>query len=105
MLFVLSIVAHGVVVGGMAAEMAKTMPDASVGMTMQDGMDCDTPCSNDSGMHMACFAHCAALTGILNEPAPLPMALIAHTVLLAPADPLTSIHGPPDPHPPKLILT
>ena len=110
MLFVLSIVAHGFVVGGMATELAKTemaqtMSAASADVTMQDGMDCGTACSNDAGMHMACFAHCAALTGILTEPALLPMALAAQTVLLAPADPLTSVHGPPDPRPPKPILT
>jgi hypothetical protein len=105
MLFVLSIVAHGFVVGGMAAEMAKTMPAASAGMTMQDGMDCDTACSNDAGMHMTCFAHCAALTGILTEPAPLRLARAAQTVLLATADPLVSVHGPPEPRPPKPILT
>jgi hypothetical protein len=106
MLFLLSIVGHGYVVAGMASDTGMSMPAVSADMTMHDdGMDCgtDADCAKDMRMHMACFAHCAVLAGILTEPVSLPIVLATRTVPLSPADPLASVHGPPDPHPPKSV--
>lgn len=114
MLFVFSVVAHGFAVAGVAGEAGMTgtssdttMTMASPGTAMQDGgMACGgTDCSGDTGMHMACFAHCAALTGIVTEPVSLPMPLAGRAVPMAAVGALTSLHGPPDPHPPKPTLS
>jgi hypothetical protein len=104
MLFVLSMVAHGFVVGGMIGEAGLAMRAAAADMVMSDGgMDCCPGCSCDAGTHMACFAHCAALTGIVTEPASLQVVVLARAVPMAPADTLTSVYAPPDPYPPKPI--
>jgi len=102
MLFLLSIAGHGFVVAGMSNADGMAMAAAAADLSMPAaGVDCDMDCAKDTGMHMACAALCAGLTGILTESVWLPRVFAVGELPLAPADPLASVHGPPDPHPPK----
>jgi hypothetical protein len=50
---------------------------------------------------MACFAHCATVVGVLADWAADSVATIGHATQLPVALALKSLHGPPEPHPPK----
>jgi hypothetical protein len=107
-LFLLSAVAHHVAAAGIAAQASMDMQAASAaGMASHDDATHCPPssdCPRDMGMPMACFAQCATVLGILSEPVLIPMSVIGHRLTLPVANPLGSLHGPPDPHPPKPLV-
>src|SRR5690349_4528837 len=106
LLFLLSIAVHGFVVAGMAGDENMSLASASSDMgTPGAGKNCGMDCAKDIAMHMACSALCASLTGILSEPVSLPLSFAAEMLPVSPSVPLTSVHGPPDPYPPKSVLT
>src|SRR5215207_7135629 len=103
-LFVFSAVAHHAVAAGMSSESGMAMPAATADMASHDGMPCpsSSDCSNDMGMQaMACFTHCATVVGVLADWAAGSVATIGHATQLPVALALKSLHGPPEPHPPK----
>jgi hypothetical protein len=80
------------------------MPAATADMASHDGMPCplSSDCNNDMSMQaMACFAHCATVVGVLAEAALVPVTMVAHQLTAPVIRPLVSLHGPPEPHPPK----
>ena len=102
-LFAFSAVAHHAVAAGIGTESGMAMP-AIADMASHDGMPCplSSDCNTDMGMQaMACFAHCATVLGVLADWVAGSAATIAHPMQLPVAPPLTSLHGPPEPHPPK----
>jgi hypothetical protein len=103
-LFVFSAVAHHAVAAGMSSESGMAMSAATADLASHDGMPCpsSSDCSNDMGMQaMACFAHCATVVGVLADWAADSAATIGHATQLPAAPALKSLHGPPEPHPPK----
>ena len=105
-LFLLSTAGHGFVLAGMAYGMSMEMAAGAADMASHDDpMDCGehADCTAKK-VQMACFAHCASVTGILSEPAGLSIIGAARELTAAVARPLPSLHGPPDPHPPKSIV-
>jgi len=102
-LFVFSAVAHHAVAAGIGSGMA--MPAATADMASHDGMPCpmSSDCNSDMSMQaMACFAHCATVVGVLADWIVGSAATIAHPMQLPATEPLTSLHGPPEPHPPRI---
>jgi hypothetical protein len=103
-LLVFSSVAHHAVAAGMSSESGMAMPAATADMASHDGMPCpsSSDCSNDMGMHaMACFAHCSTVLGVLADWVAGSATTIARPMRLPATPPLTSLHRPPEPHPPK----
>jgi hypothetical protein len=103
-LFVFSAVAHHAVAAGMSTESGMAMPAATADMASHDGMPCplSSDCNNDMSMQaMACFAHCGTVVGVLADWAVGSAATTAHSMQLPVTPPLTSLHGPPEPHPPR----
>jgi hypothetical protein len=103
-LFAFSAVAHHAAAAGMSTESGMAMPAATADMTSHDDMPCrmSSDCSDDmSTLAMACFAHCATAVGILAEAALVPVRMVAHQLKAPVVRPLASLHGPPEPHPPK----
>lgn len=104
MLFTLSIVGHGFMLGGMGA---KIMTAASAEMAAQDGaMDCDKSagCDDMTGMNLACVAHCASLVAVLSDPTPLPVIAAVREVLSLALTVPAGRNSPPDPYPPKPVV-
>ena len=102
-LFVLSAGGHGLVSAGMASDAG--MAAAAADMVSHDPLDCveHADCAAKD-TRMASFAHCVSVTGILSEPAGLPIVGAIRELTAAAARPLASHHGPPDPYPPKSIV-
>jgi hypothetical protein len=103
-LFVFSAVAHHAVAAGIGTESGMAMPAATTDMASHDGMPCpsSSDCNNDMSMRaMACFAHCATVLGVLADWAAGSAVRIGHATQLPVALALKSLHGPPEPHPPK----
>jgi hypothetical protein len=110
LLFLFSSLGHGFAMAGMTsgegAGMVAAAADMMMPMASDDGSkDCSdrTDCKAH-GMDMACFAHCVSVTGILPEPAVLPMVGAIRELTAIATPPLASLHGPPDPHPPRSIV-
>jgi len=106
-LFVFSAVAHNAVAAGMSKQSGMAMPVAATDMASHDGgMPCplSSDCANDMGMQaMACFAHCATVLGVLADCGFDPAATVTHPMQLAVTPPLASLHGPPEPPPPRRL--
>ena len=106
-LFVLSAVAQHAFAAGMGAELGMVMSSEAAGMASHDGsMPCplSTDCNNDMSMQaMACFAHCATVLGVLADWVVDSLATIAHPMQASVSPPLASLHGPPEPPPPKIL--
>ena len=103
-LFVFSAVAHHAVATGMSSELGVATPAAGDNMASHDGMPCpmSSDCSDGMGMQaMACFAHCARVLGVLADWVVDSEMTIAHLVRLPVVPPLASLHGPPEPPPPR----
>lgn len=104
-LFLFSAVAHHVVATGMSTEAGMAMPVQAAGMAEADsGMPCpmSSDCSKDTSMiGMACAAHCATVLGILAEAVIISVSITGHRLDSAVAFSLASLHGPPEPPPPK----
>jgi hypothetical protein len=107
-LFVLSAIAQHVVAAGMAADGGMEMPATVSDMPLHDDTThcpMQSDCAKDMGMlTMACFAHCATVLGILSEPFAEPASIIGHKFNLSVMHPLASLHGPPEPHPPRPVI-
>ena len=107
-LFVLSAVGQHVVAAGMAVNGGMEMQAPAVGMASLDdttGCPAQSDCAKHTGMPaMACFAHCVTVLGFLPEPILLPASMVGHTLDLPVVNPLASLHGPPEPHPPKPLI-
>ena len=58
-------------------------------------------CSKDMLAHLACFTHCATVLGILAEPVIIFVSITRHRLDSAVVQMLASLHGPPEPPPPK----
>jgi hypothetical protein len=93
---------------GMAVDVGMEMQAPVVGMASPDDT---TPCpaQSDCTKHtgtpaMACFAHCITVLGFLPEPILLPVSMVGHKLDLPVVNPLASLHGPPEPHPPKPLI-
>lgn len=112
-LVMLSAVSQHAVAAGMATHAGMTTAGMTMaGMTSSQtadmAADADAPCpmssecSPDDGLRaMACFAHCATVLGVLGAPVLVPVALVARLMQVPTIRPLASLHGPPEPHPPK----
>lgn len=105
-LFMFSAVAHHVLAAQMMpADIA--MPAAMASMASPDHeMPCSKPsdCAKDMTMKaMACFAHCAMVLGVLAESVVIPVSFVARPLALPAVHELASLHGPPEPHPPKSL--
>jgi hypothetical protein len=108
LLFVLSSVGQHVVTAGMAVDGGMEMQAPAVGMASPDdttGCPTQSDCAKHTGMPaMACFAHCVTVLGFLPEPILLPASIAGHKLDLPVVNPLASLHGPPEPHPPKPLI-
>jgi hypothetical protein len=103
-LFLLSAVTQHLAAAGMVMDARMEMQAKAADMPSQDDAT-HCPASSDcSDMHMACFTHCATVLGILSEPVPVPISMIAHKLNLPAVHHLASLHGPPEPHPPKPLI-
>jgi hypothetical protein len=103
-LFMLSAVAHHVVAAGMSADAGMAMQATAADMASHDSMPCpmSSDCSKDTSMMgMACAAHCATVLGILAEAVIISAFITGHRLDSAVASSLASLHGPPEPPPPK----
>jgi hypothetical protein len=103
-LFVFSAVAHHAVAAGMSTESGMAMPAATADMASHDGMPCpmSSDCNSDMGTQaMVCFAHCATVVGVLGDWIVGSAATVAHPMQLPATAALTSLHGPPEPYPPR----
>jgi hypothetical protein len=115
MLFMLSVVSSGFMLGAMAASMSMAADSAAMtadsemsahdaDMAAQDGAgDCEknTACHHDRGMPMACFAHCASTVAVLSDAIRLPAVAVTRTLVASAVSIAASHHGPPEPYPPK----
>jgi len=105
-LFVFSAVATHAVGSGMSTDAGMAMSVAADMASHDDTMPCpfSSDCNNDMGMRaMACFAHCATVLGVLADWFVVSVATTAHPIHLAVTPPLASLHGPPEPPPPKTL--
>jgi hypothetical protein len=103
LLFAVSIVGNGFMLGDMAAKMSMA---AGIEMPAQDSsMDCDksATCDHDRGMPMACFAHCASTVAVLSDTIRLPVIALTRTVVATAVSIPAGHQGPPDPYPPKAL--
>jgi hypothetical protein len=100
-LFMISAVAHAYGTSVMAGGMV-TAPGAS-GMASHDtSMPCaPSDCSKDMLSHAACFAHCAVVVGIVAQSVTLSVSFARQRLDAPVIYALASVHGPPDPPPPK----
>jgi hypothetical protein len=91
----------------MSAEVGMAMSAAAAGMASHDdGMPCpmSSDCNSDVSMQaMACFAHCATVLGVLADWVVGLAEAIAHPMHLPVTPSLASLHGPPEPHPPRCL--
>jgi hypothetical protein len=72
----------------------------------EDRSPCPMPsdCAKDINMvGMACFANCATVLGIVADFLVIPTVAVAQPVQLPAGRALLSLHGPPEPHPPKRL--
>jgi hypothetical protein len=105
-LFVFSAVAHHAVAAGMSTERGMALPAAVADMASHDDdMPCplSSDCNNMSMQAMACFAHCATVLGVLADWVVGSTVTIAHPMQLPVTPPLASLHGPPEPYPPRRL--
>lgn len=104
-LFVFSAVAGHAAAAGVSAASEMAMPAATGDMASHDdGMPChpSSDCSDRMNMQaMACFAHCATVLGVLADWVVDTEVTIAHPVQVPVAPALASLHGPPEPRPPR----
>jgi hypothetical protein len=95
-------VTSSMVSSGMAADAGMTMAVLTPDMASHNAGDCPpSDCSTQSDKPMACFAYCAVVFGILSAPTLVPISAIGSELTASGAHPLTNLHGPPEPHPPK----
>jgi hypothetical protein len=106
--FVLSAVGQHVVAAGMAVDGDMEMQAPAMGMASPDDTThcpAQSDCAKHTGMPaMACFAHCVTMPGFLSEPILPPASIAGHKLDLPVVNPLASLHGPPEPHPPKSLI-
>jgi hypothetical protein len=103
-LFVLSAVAHHAAAAGMGMELGMAMPAATGDMASHDdSMPChpSSDCDRMNMQAMACFAHCATVLGVLADVVVASAATIAQPVKPPVTPLLASLHGPPEPPPPR----
>ena len=103
-LFLFSALAHAYAATAMIREGGgMTMPIAtSETASHEDGSPCPpSDCSKDMPSHLACFAHCATVIGILAEPVIISVSITGHRLDSPVVPSLASLHGPPEPPPPK----
>ncbi|MBX9775037.1 MAG: hypothetical protein K2Y71_11570 [Xanthobacteraceae bacterium] len=105
-LMTISAAAHRAMAAEMNAEPAMAMSAQASAMESHDApCPMSSNCANDMNTHaMACFAHCASVVGVLAEPSLAPVTSVARPLERPLARSLASLHGPPDPHPPKLHI-
>jgi hypothetical protein len=107
-LFVLGAVGQHVVAAGMAVDGGMEMQATAAGMALPDDTThcpAQSDCAKHTGMPaMACFAHCVTVLGFLPAPILLPASMAGHKLDLPVVNPLASLHGPPEPHPPKPLI-
>ena len=79
------------------------MAPAASGMASHDApMPCaPSDCPNDILSYAACFAHCAIVVGIVTESAVPSVSFVRQPLNTPVVYVLASMHGPPEPPPPK----
>jgi hypothetical protein len=103
-LFVFSAVAHAYGVSAMARDPGMAMPAVASDVASHEDSGSHCPpsdCSKNMLSQLACFAHCATVFGIVAEPVTIPVSVAARRLDAAVLHSLASVHGPPEPPPPK----